>query len=626
MCGIAGFVGSGSPDDLANMCAALVHRGPDDSGVWVGEDAPKPVAFGFRRLTVLDPLGGDQPMVDSERGNAVVFNGEIYNHLALRRELSTQGASFRSSHSDTEVLLHAYAQWGEDFVERLDGMFAFALFDRARGKIILARDRFGKKPLFYAVHKDGFAFASELSSLAKHPGLPSALNPNALARFFAFGYVPQPETLIDTIKKLGGGEIASYDIATGKLCVRPYWRYQIRTDTPPTGSPSDWAKNVLELLRGAVRKRLEADVPLGFFLSGGIDSASVVALAREALGSRATLDTFTVGFHEASYDESNPARQLADHFGTRHHETILDLGGSVDLLAEILGKVDEPIADPSLLPTYMLSRFAKQNVTVAVSGDGGDELFAGYDTFAALNLARAYDAIVPRLLHRVIRQAANALPLGTSNMSFDFKLRRALRGLKSKPPLWQPTWLAPGEASEINAIFGRKDTAQDLYADVISLWEGCQSKIPHDRMLEFYGNFYLPGDILAKVDRASMLNSLEVRSPFLDKDLAEYCLGLPYSAKHRYRQQKWILRKAVQGLVPTSVLKRKKKGFGIPIADWLRKWPIPERGRATDLGLDFDVLSKMWLDHQHGSADHRGVLFAWVCLDRWLEGHNGKIA
>lgn len=624
MCGIAGFVGTGTRDDLESMCRALVHRGPDDHGVWVDEGRASPLAFGFQRLTILDPAGGAQPMLDSATGNAVVFNGEIYNHRELRQELSALGTSFRSDHSDTEVLLHAYAQWGEQMVDKLNGMFAFALYDRSRDHIFLARDRFAKKPLYFSAHEGGLVFASELTALAKHPAASKKIDRQALIRFFAFGYVPPPATLYEGLHKLRGGEAAIYDISSGRFRVRTYWRYQIRTNDPPAGGANEWAADILDLLRKAVRRRLEADVPLGFFLSGGIDSGTVVALAREALGPRANLDTFTIGFEDSSYDESGAAADAAAHFGTRHHEKILNLDGSLEILDEILGAVDEPVADPSILPTYMLSQFAKERVTVAVSGDGGDELFAGYDTFAALNLARAYAAVVPVTLHRFVQRAADLLPLGTGNMSFDFKLRRAMRGLAHKPPVWQPAWLAPAGVDEINAIFGHDLDAGSLYSDVIELWDSSESPDPHDRLLEFYANYYLPSDVLAKVDRASMLNSLEVRSPFLDRDLAEYCLRLPYSAKHRSGQRKWILRQAIKGMVPAPVLARKKKGFGIPIAEWLRKWPIPDRNKAIDVGMDFDVLAKKWQDHQQGKADHRGILFAWVCLDRWFEARSGS--
>ncbi|MBT5859980.1 MAG: asparagine synthase [Alphaproteobacteria bacterium] len=336
------------------------------------------------------------------------------------------------------------------------------------------------------------------------------------------------------------------------------------------------------------------------------------------------LDTFTIGFQESSYDESAQAAQIAAHFGTRHHEQILDLDGSLGLVDEILGAVDEPVADPSILPTYLLSKFAKNSVTVALSGDGGDEMFAGYDTFGVLKLAKAYNGMVPSLLHGVIRGAANLLPRSSSNLSFDFKLRRALRGLSHDLSAWHPVWLAPAEVSEISELFGTDVGVKDLYGAAIDLWQGSQRQDVHDRALEFYANFYLPGSVLAKVDRASMLNSLEVRSPFLDRDLADYCLSLPYDAKHRDGQQKWILAQAMDGIVPAAVLTRKKKGFGIPVADWLRKWPVPDRGRTTDMGMDFEFLAKKWQDHAQGSADHRGTLFAWVCLDRWME-NRGKI-
>ncbi len=618
MCGIAGFAGPGTRGDLAAMCAALVHRGPDAEGAWFEPESARPVGLGFRRLTILDSVGGAQPMADSAGRFVVVFNGEIYNHRALRTELAAQGAVFRSDHSDTEVLLHAYAQWGEGMVPRLDGMFAFALYDRHRHRILFARDRFGKKPLYYAVHARGIVFASELTALRRHPSVAGHLDRDALVRFFALGYVPAPRTLIAGASKLEAGDLALYDVATGSLEVRPYWRYRIAAQ-PLSGSAADWIEELQRLLRAGVERRLEADVPLGFFLSGGIDSAAVLALACQLRGA-GTAQAFTVGFEDPSYDEVDAARATAAALGVRHHHQRLSLDASRGLLGTLLESIDEPVSDPSLLPTHLLSRFARTQVTVALSGDGGDEMFAGYDTFTAMTPARLYYAAVPRALHRALRRAVEWLPRRDSNLSLDFKLRRALRGVSYPPPVWAAQWMAPADLDQVSAICRSPVAADAVYDDVIALWNSCASDDPRDRLLEFYARFYLTGDILAKVDRASMLTSLEVRCPLLDTAVAEFCMRLPYRAKHRHGERKWIFRRAVEGLLPPDVLRRPKKGFGIPIAAWLRQWPIPDLGRAEEAGLDAGHLARLWSEHREGRADHRGVLFAWLSLDRWMVG------
>ena len=619
MCGIAGFVGAGSATDLAAMCTAIRHRGPDDEGFWIDEGGLARVALGYRRLAVIDIDGGRQPMRTSDGRLTVVFNGEIYNHEELRRELEETGACFRTSHSDTEVLLHGYDRWGEDLPLHLNGMFAFAIYDHEREHLFMARDRFGKKPLYYAQTPDSFIFCSELSALLRHHRLDPEVDRAALKQYFAFGYIPPPLTLYRGIRKLAGGERATYEISKDLLRVDTYWRYRLETGDRFPGTDKDWAQELRLRLSRAVARRMQSDVPLGFFLSGGIDSTAVVGLAREIVGED-QLSTFTIGFTEPSYDESSYARQAATFFGTDHHEKLLDLNGAVDLLPEILERVDEPVADPSFLPTYLVSQFAREHVTVALAGDGGDELFAGYDTFGAMPLARMYHTMIPRKLHTILEGLAHWLPQSDRNLSFDYKLRRALRGLGHAPPYWQASWLGPASLSEISELFGEAVDETDIYPGVEQMWNACESDHFGDRLLEFYANFYLPGDILAKVDRSSMLNSLEVRSPFLDPEVVELCLRLPYAAKHKGGEQKLLLKQAMQFLVPEKILKRRKKGFGIPIPGWLRHLPMPDPERASNLGLDGGLLERMWNEHRSRQADHRGLLWAWLCLDRCLEG------
>lgn len=619
MCGLAGFAGPGSESDLAAMCRAILHRGPDDYGTYADEGRGPTVRLGFRRLAIVDLDGGRQPMETAEGDLVVVYNGEIYNAPELRRALEQAGHRFRTDHSDTEVLLHGYRQWGEAVVEHLNGMFAFCLYDRTAGRLFFGRDRFGKKPLFYAETPDGLVFASEARAVLCHPAVPDSIDPEALVKYFAYGFVPAPRSLHRAVRKLPGGSILRYDLATRRLEVRRYWEYRMAVDDRPPGGPDQWAEELRELLGRAVERRLMSDVPLGFFLSGGIDSTAIVALAARRLDP-AAMKTFTIGFDEPSFDESGFAETAARHYGTDHRCRTLNLDTAAALLPELLARLDDPIADPSILPTHLLSRFAREHVTVALAGDGGDELFAGYDTFGALKTARLYHRLVPGPVHRLAEAAAHRLPRSDRNMSFDFKLRRALRGLGHAPQHWMPSWLGPASVAELSHLFGTRLTAEALYEEAADLWASGQSRDDVDRSLEFYGRYYLGENLLIKADRASMLTSLEVRSPFLDRDLVDFTVRLPARTKLNRGVRKWILKKAMAPLIPAAILNRPKKGFGIPLSRWLRHLPPPTAAEARRLGLDAGWLERRQTEHREGRADHRGLLWAWTALAHVVKG------
>jgi asparagine synthase (glutamine-hydrolysing) len=621
MCGFAGFTGSGDNNDLRAMCRALSHRGPDEEAISVHDSDQTPVRLGFRRLAILDIDGGRQPMATTDGSVEVVFNGEIYNAPDLRKELEAAGHVFKSDHSDTEVLLHGYRHWGDRLVEHLSGMFAFVIYDRPRRRLVLARDPYGKKPLYYSTTGSGIVFASEMTALCLHPAVKLVVEPSCIAKYLAFGFIPAPMTLYRGIAKLEAGSVATYDLQSEQLDVRKYWSYRIAVGKTPDGDPSDWAAELRDLLTNAVEKRLQSDVPIGFLLSGGIDSAIVLALARKIAPDTAA-KSFTIGFGESSYDESANARAVAKALGSTHHEKMLDLRTAEHLVTNVLGRMDEPVADPSILPTYLLSGFARETVTVALSGDGGDELFAGYDTFAAMPLAKLYRCMVPGPMHRVVQSLANRLPKGTSNLSFDFKVRTALKGLCYDEPLWHAAWLAPTDANERAALMGRGVTTQEIYGEVEDHWRGSESTNSTDRALEYYARYYLGDDILPKVDRASMMHSLEVRSPFLDRELSDFVLRLPANVKHKGNVRKWLLRKAFEDILPTAPLKQPKKGFGIPVSAWLRKWPMPDAKRMEDIGLNTAYLRQRWEAHKKGAEDNRGLLWAWLCLDQCLLNHD----
>jgi asparagine synthase (glutamine-hydrolysing) len=614
VCGIAGFIGAGGADDLRRMTAALVHRGPDGEGYFA--DQHLPVMLGSRRLAVIDSNAGHQPMWDAAGDVCVVFNGEIYNHRELRRELAASGHRFRTDHSDTEVLIHGYKAWDTELFARLNGMFAVALYDRHRKSLVVARDRFGEKPLFFSMAGGAFVFASELPALLRHPlHRDAALSAQGVRKFFAHGYFPAHHTPFRDIEKFPAGEVWKISAVDRSTVRRAYWRFAIAPDDPPTGRPDDWAAELSGLLSQAVKARLDSDVPLGVFLSGGIDSGVIASFAAEHRPP-GTLKTFSIGFREKSFDESAFAARMAEHVGARHHVEICDLESVRDMVPEILSDLGEPIGDSSILPTALLAAFARRHVTVALTGDGGDELFAGYDPFRMLKRAALYQRVVPRPLHAAIKLVASWLPRSESNMSFDYVLNRGLKGLEARPALWNPLWLAPLQPADIAELTGAPVDPEDLFSEAIAAWDHAQSPHLVDRVLEFYTRFYLPDDILVKADRASMRVSLEARAPFLDNAVVDFARRLPWQVKLKGGTTKWILKRAARTRLPRAIAHRPKKGFGIPLARWLRQMRPPRSGMIGP--IDDAPLMARWTAHGARKSDERLSLWCWLALSHGL--------
>ena len=612
MCGIAGFLGSGDRGDLEAMTGRLAHRGPDAQGFFI--DQGRGVHLGHRRLSILDLGGGGQPMSSADGRVVVVFNGEIYNHAELRARLSEKGHHFVTDHSDTEVLLHGWREWGEELPRQLNGMWAFAIWDREQRRLFLSRDRFGKKPLYYFQRAGTFGFASELTSLLKHPAAPRNVSDLARVKFFAHALIPAPWSAIDGIWKLPAAHNLLVE-ENGSACrVSRYWRYVIEP-VEPSATEEELAAELREIVLRATRRRLMADVPLGVFLSGGIDSSFIAALAAGEIGGP-SLSTFTIGFTEPSFDESAQAKLMAGHLGTSHHEQVLDLDAAVDSLPRIFDLLDEPQGDGSLLPTWLLCRFARSKVTVALGGDGGDELFAGYDPFRALRLAGLYSRVVPRPVHEGLRMLAGLLPVSHANISLDFKIKRTLRGLSHDARLWNPVWLGALEPSELARLTDSSYDIEDIYGEAIHAWDTCQSDDPVDRTLQFYTEIYLQDGILQKADRASMMNSLEVRSPFLDIEVADFARRLPHRFKLRGNTTKYLLKLAAKPLLPDSVVRRKKKGFGSPVGKWLRT------GRIAPQPASNMVREKL-AQHHGGQADERLFLWCEYVWQEWLARREG---
>ena len=618
MCGICGMVGREPVDReaLKRMTNVMRHRGPDDEGYFVDEyDDGISVGLGFRRLSIIDLHTGNQPIGNENGSVQVVFNGEIYNFRQLRRDLQARGHRFVTQ-ADTEVIPHLYEEYGERCVERLHGMFAFALWDSSTRELLLARDRFGKKPLYYCVLGDSLLYASELKSLLQHPQCPSSLDLESLSRYLALEYVPAPRSIFDGVNKLPGGHILRW--RDGSVSAEPYW--DLTFDEEGMRSKEDVVERFRVLLREAVRRRLISDVPLGAFLSGGIDSSSVVAMMVEALPPR-DVKTFSIGFADPSFDESSHARRVAAHFGTDHHEETFTPSVMLNVLPVVTEFLDEPLGDASILPTYLLSRFTREVVTVALGGDGADELLAGYPTFAAERVARLY--AMPRLLHEhVVVPLADRIPTRTSNFSFDFKVKRFLRGARHPAAERQQSWLGSFTPGEQRALLVQP--AGDGFAESRLMFANAPTNNKLNQLVYLYAKTYLQDDILTKVDRASMACSLEVRAPFLDFDLVEFLGTVPPSLKLRRFDTKHLLKRAMAELLPAGIADRPKKGFGIPVAEWLtgplREWLLSELSvaRLRDQGLfEPTEVQRLIGEHLAGRRDHRKSLWTLFVFQLW---------
>jgi asparagine synthase (glutamine-hydrolysing) len=615
MCGICGFAGPGGQTILGAMNAHLAHRGPDGQGTF--HHQPHALHLGHRRLAIVDLFDGAQPMTTADGRLTVVFNGEIYNHLELRAALEAKGHRFRTHHSDTEVLLHGYREWGAALPEKFSGMWAFALHDAERGELFLSRDRFGKKPLYYHLGPGLFAFASELTSLLAHPGVPDTLDEAALRKYFAHGFIPAPKSLYAGVSKLPGGFNLTVDLRSFSARTRRYWSFAIEPDEDLAADEDALAEDLRERLTRAVTRRLMSDVPLGVFLSGGVDSSAVTALA---VAAAPDIRTFSVGFREASFDESRHSLRAARLFGTNHHQDVLSLDKALDILPDIVSRLDEPMGDSSLLPTFLLSRETRKHVTVALGGDGADELFAGYDPFKALRAAKAYAALCPKPVHAALRLLAARLPVGHSNMHFSFKINRFLTGLDHGPKLWNPVWLGPADVKLLSELFAAPIDPEEVYSEAIEAWDETPSTDLVDKTLEFYTRFYLQDAILTKVDRASMLCSLEVRAPFLDAEVADLARRIPHRLKFKNGSGKHILKKALSPLLPEDILQRKKKGFGAPVGLWFSEAKIKADPSRLPACLSRACVERLAREHVAGAADHRLALWNLFVLG----GHRGR--
>ncbi len=629
MCGICGIYGAaGLPEDAQAltraMCDVIIHRGPDEDGYY----ADGPVSLGMRRLSIIDLATGRQPIHNEDKTIWVVYNGEIFNFPALKPELLAQGHRFYTN-ADTEVIVHLYEEYGEDFVTRLNGMFAVALWDTKAKKLVLARDRLGIKPLHYAWRDGRLYFGSEIKSLLR-AGVPREIDLESLSQFFTFEYIPAPRSIFIAIKKLLPGHIMT--VRDGKSEIRRYWDVHYAKTKIKARPEAEYAEEIASRLRKSVRMRLLSDVPLGVFLSGGIDSSTVTALMSETAGGR--IKTFSIGFKEKTFDELDYARIVAERFGTEHTEFVVDAAQAAGLVPTLMEYLDEPLADASVIPTYVISKLARKHVTVALAGDGGDELFGGYDTYKAFKIARLYRKIPGFLRKGLIGPAVRRMPASEKRLSFEFKAKKFVAGAEHPFEIANTLWwgaYSPAQKARLFSPALRSRLSDDPFAPIADQAANTQAADPLDRLAYLDLKLYLQDDLLVKVDRMSMANSLEIRVPFLDYTFVEFAAGVPSSLKLKGMASKYILKKAMESRLPKEILTKKKIGFDIPLGPWIRKelraftldTLAPDRLKKHGY-FDPAFVQKVLDEHMAGSHNHRQLLWPLIIFQFWHDRYIGR--
>jgi len=620
MCGITGYIGEGSKDTLEAMSASIAHRGPDAHGAWLSQNSS--VGLAHQRLAIIDlSPGGAQPMVSGEGRYVIVFNGEIYNFQELKKELP--GYPFKSN-SDTEVILAAFSTWGTSAFERLGGMFAFALYDTHKHELFLVRDRVGKKPLYWSRQGATLLFGSELKALRAHPRMHASLNTRSLGQYLSREYVPTPHTMYEDVYKLPPGAYLHYK--NEEVHINTFWQPYKKTHIE---SEPDALVHFDMQLEKAVKERMLADVPLGVFLSGGIDSSTVAYYA--SCLSNTPIETFSISFGEKSFDESSHARAVAQHLGTKHHEARLCAHDALALITDLPEVFDEPVADASVLPTLLLSRFTREHVTVALGGDGADELLLGYPTFKAEQYAKAYSK-VPSFVHSAAKYAASHIPSASTYMSLGFKARKFTHDFTRDPLERHLQWLGSFREDELQTLLHPEVAAQTLgiTRELAQQWQReCPNLTGMNALSHLYLRTYLMDQVMVKVDRASMHYALEARAPFLAHELVEFLLALPPHLKYRRGTTKYLLKQLMRNRLPDEIIDRPKQGFAAPVASWLRhelKDLLTETLAPNHLASSlFNAKEVQKLVHQHLEGSHNHAKKLWTLLvfqlwwDRWMK-------
>lgn len=630
MCGIAGFTnfregGYDKSQVITAMCDALSHRGPDEWGQFHIDD----VSFGHTRLSIVGLSDGQQPMTEVLGELSITFNGEIYNYKELKNELVKEGYQFKT-HSDTEIILAMYRKHGKACFAYFNGMFALAIWDRRSQELILARDRAGKKPLFYYLDQGDIVFSSELKSLVKHPRFSKKLSAKGLHKFMTFEYIPGPYTIFEDTWKLEAGQVMV--LTKNHIHKEFYWNYPSQQFHGSSVTNEEEAiEGIDKLLNDAVRLRLQADVPVGVFLSGGLDSSLVTAVACKQLGE--PINSFSIYFNEKSYDESEYIDIVVKKFGLNHHSEYVsadDMLGLVDKLGSIM---DEPMADASLVPTYFVSKIAASKMKTVLGGDGADELFAGYPTYLANKLVNIYNIIpfeLREFISRSLQQGSAFLPTSNKNMSTDFKIRQFLRGAGVAGEIRFFKWMAGFTDQEKESVLSPEMQAKLVgdfpYEDVSRYLSRVNIMDELDRLLYLSQKMYLTDDILVKVDRASMMNSLEVRAPFLDYRMVEYAASLPARYKLKRFTGKYILKELARKYLPSAIIDRPKKGFGIPLSEWLSgplkpvMMDLLSKERLEKQGLfEYEGVKTLIDQHVNGELNQRKLLWSLLSFQLWAK-------
>jgi len=600
------------------MCDTITHRGPDDEGqVTLGQ-----AGLGMRRLSIIDLSTGHQPITNENKNLWIVFNGEIYNYQLLRQELENYGHRFQT-HSDTETILHGYEEWGEEICQRLNGMFAFAIYDKEKRSLFLGRDRLGIKPLYYYQDDQKLVFGSELKAILKCPELNCSIDPVALNNYLTFEYIPAPRSVFREIKKLPPGHWLRWQ--EDRLRDRPYWQLKPVENDITEGEAGE---KLTALLKDAVQMRLISDVPLGAFLSGGLDSSIMVAQMAKMMDQ--PVKTFSIGFKESSYNELNYARAVAEKYQTDHHEFVIE-ANALELTEKLVKHLDEPFGDFSIFPTYLVSKMARDYVTVVLSGDGGDELFSGYDTYRAHRFDRQFYHLLPKLVkYGIMEPLARRLTPTEQKKGWINSYKRFIEGTLLPKSLYHARWMVFLQNMERQKLF-TDDVLEELAPhdpyDFIHEYSR-QADGLHDVTRTGYIDVksYLVDDILVKVDRMSMAASLEARVPYLDHRIVELCFSLPPSLKMKGYRTKHLLQKTFWNDLPREVQKRDKQGFSIPIKNWIRGELKPmmldmlSDSRIRSQGFFRAETIRQWMDeHLNGQANHSHKLWALMVFQQWYE-------
>ncbi len=628
MCGICGIYNfsrgsSNLKDQLKRMCQVMIHRGPDDEGYFLDDR----IGLGMRRLAIIDLITGHQPIHNEDESIWVILNGEIYNFKELREELIKKGHKFYTN-SDTETIVHLYEEEGENVVNKLNGMFAFAIWDKRNGILLLARDRLGIKPLHFFQKNNTFIFASEIKSILVTDYYKKEIDFDALSKYFSFEYIPAPQTIFKDIKKLLPGHLIV--INNDKIKIKKYWdikyEYEIKDE-------NYYTEQIYERLREAVKKRLISDVPLGVFLSGGIDSSTVTYLMSQVSNSQ--IRTFSIGFEEQSFNELEYARIMAKYIGSEHKEFMVKSKMVKELVPILMKYLDEPLADASIIPTYIISKLAREFVTVALAGDGGDELFAGYDTYKAYQIARFYRKVPKFIRDHIIKNLVNILPASPKRLSFEFKAKKFISGIDYPPEISNYIWWGAYNPYEKDKLFSDEFKSlieEDPYSPVFFHLKNYKPENILDRLGYLDIKLYLQDDLLVKVDRMSMANSLEIRVPFLDHNFVEFVTSIPYNLKLKGLKTKYILKKAMHFHLPKQVLYRKKIGFDIPLGVWIRKElkdftleVLSKDNLNRHRFFNYSYIEKILKEHFSGKHNHRQLLWPLIIFQFWYNHYiDGK--